>query len=289
VILLLGNTGYVGQAFGRYLDARGVKYEAAHRNAGDLSRIDDLQRLLDRVSPAFVLNAAGWPGTPNVDATETRRAVCIASNLSLPLALDQLCRARDIPFGHVSTGCLYFGNGPDDHGFRETDPPNFGFTNPTAGLYSSCKTLAEDELEHNGDAWIWRLRMPFDHRDNPRNYLTKILRYPRLLDARNSLSHLDEFVEACWACWERDLPKGIYNFTNPGSITTREIVALFKKHQIAPGRQWEFFEDESTFLQQAAKVRRALCVLDTSKAVAAGLRLRPVEEAVESAIIGMKG
>ena len=55
---------------------------------------------------------------------------------------------------------------------------------------------------------VWRLRIPFDSVDNPRNYLTKLMRYPRLLEATNSISQLDEFAAATLACWKSGCPSG---------------------------------------------------------------------------------
>ncbi len=42
------------------------------------------------------------------------------------------------------------------------------------------------------------------------------MRYQRLLEATNSVSQLHEFVAATFACWERRVPFGTYNVTNPG-------------------------------------------------------------------------
>ena len=109
------------------------------------------------------------------------------------------------------------------------------------------------------------------------------LRYERLLDATNSLSQLDEFAEACVACWVRKVPFGLYNLTNPGSVTTREVVELIRKYGLS-SKQFEFFDSEDQFMSLAAKTPRSNCVLDSSKAVAAGLPLSPVMEAIERAL-----
>src|SRR5690606_30712238 len=95
-------------------------------------------------------------------------------------------------------------------------------------FYSGTKALGEETLAGVDNVYIWRLRIPFDHRDNPRNYLTKLIRYQRLLDAENSISQLHEFVAATFACWEKRIPFGTYNVTNPGHVTTREVVDLIK-------------------------------------------------------------
>ena len=52
------------------------------------------------------------------------------------------------------------------------------------------------------------------------------MRYDRLLQAENSLSHLPEFAAACLDCLEKVVPFGTYNMTNPGSVTTRDVVDI---------------------------------------------------------------
>jgi len=109
------------------------------------------------------------------------------------------------------------------------------------------------------------------------------MRYDRLLMATNSLSHLDEFADACVACWIQRVPFGTYNLTNPGSVTTRDVAAMIHKHGLSD-KQFQFFDSEEQFMQLAAKAPRSNCVLDSSKAIAAGLPLSPIEVALEKAM-----
>ena len=106
------------------------------------------------------------------------------------------------------------------------------------------------------------------------------MRYSRLLDATNSISELQEFVEASLLCWERRVPFGIYNMTNPGSVTTREVVDLIKKSGVSD-RQFDFFSDEDEFMRVAANTPRSNCVMNSDKLRRAGIRLTEVREAIE--------
>ena len=286
-ILLLGSNGYVGRAFANELHQRRLPFVAPVRPAcGNLALRENVVRLFDELRPGCVINAAGWPGTPNVDATADFPERCIDSNLGIPAQLARVCTEREIPLGHVSTGCIYFGTPGDAPGFTETHAPNFGFASQDAGLYSRCKDLAEKSIEFfDARSWIWRLRMPFESADGPRNFLSKLLRYPRLLDVRNSISCLPEFVERSVDCITKGVPFGTYNLTNPGSLTTREITAFLEKHGLHPqGGRWEFFSDEAEFLGAAARVRRASCVLDCTKAEQAGIGMRPIGRALEETL-----
>ena len=79
-------------------------------------------------------------------------------------------------------------------GFTEMDEPNFSFRQPPCSFYSGTKALAEEVLRGSDQCYVWRLRIPFDEFDNPRNYLTKIQRYAKVYDNVNSISHRGDFV-----------------------------------------------------------------------------------------------
>ena len=68
MILLLGGTGYIGEAFVHELKQRGQNFVALSRKNVDYTRFDVLLKYLREHKPEFVLNAAGYTGKPNVDA-----------------------------------------------------------------------------------------------------------------------------------------------------------------------------------------------------------------------------
>jgi hypothetical protein len=109
VIILLGASGYFGQAFEQELLRRQSPYRPVSRKQIDYTRFDALLQLLRDSKASFVINAAGFTGRPNVDACETARAETIAGNTLLPLTIANACAAANIPWGHVSSGCIYAG------------------------------------------------------------------------------------------------------------------------------------------------------------------------------------
>jgi dTDP-4-dehydrorhamnose reductase len=131
------------------------------------------------------------------------------------------------------------------------------------------------------------LRIPFNHGASPRNYLQKILSYENLLEAENSVSHLDEFCKKCVECFTKDIEPGVYNMTNSGSITTTQVTEWMIEEGLT-NKNFQFFESEDDFMQKAAKTPRSNCVLDTSKAEKAGIGMRPVEEAMIDSIRKMR-
>jgi len=102
-------------------------------------------------------------------------------------------------------------------------------------------------------------------------------------DNVNSISHRGEFARACLELWERRAPFGIYNMTNPGFVTTRQVVEMLERI-LQPKRRFEFWQDDEEFYRLAAKTPRSNCVLDVSKLLATGVTLRPVHEALEHSL-----
>jgi len=309
MIVLLGSTGYIGQAFAEELRRRGVTFQALSRREVDYTRFEPLVDFLRSRQPSFVINAAGYTGKPNVDACESARADTLQGNTLFPALLAHVCAMLEIPWGHVSSGCIYSGaklegNGtvrvePDlmkaellavykkeprrFKGFTETDPPNFSFRSPPCSFYSGTKALGEEAIEGVGQSYVWRLRIPFDEIDNKRNYLSKVQRYAKVYDNINSISHRGDFARACLDLWERRAPCGIYNVTNPGSVSTRQVVEQMQR-VLGLNRRFEFWENDEEFYRVAAKTPRSNCILDTSKLSSTGVIIRSAEEAIQDAL-----
>ena len=283
MIYLLGGSGYVGHAYQALLTRKGIPFRNLRRAELDYAHPATLREALRRDRPEFLINAAGYTGKPNVDACELHRHECLLGNAVLPGVIAEACVEAGVPWGHVSSGCIYTGARPDGGGFTETDPPNFTFRTNNCSFYSGTKALGEEVLAGQPGLYVWRLRIPFNEVDNPRNYLTKLMRYARLLGATNSISQLEEFVAATLACWEKRIPFGTYNVTNPGQVTTHEVVEMIKRSGVCP-KEFNFFKNEDEFMHVAAKTPRSNCVMDSTKLAAAGIALTEVHDAVDRAL-----
>jgi dTDP-4-dehydrorhamnose reductase len=283
MIYLLGGSGYVGHAYQALLARKGIPFRSLSRATLDYTDPAILTAELRRDRPEFLINTAGYTGKPTVDACEQHQDECLQANAVLPGLIARACEDAGVPWGHVSSGCIYSGTRPDGSGFTEADAPNFTFRQGNCSYYSGTKALGEEALAGRPDLFVWRLRIPFNAVDHPRNYLSKLMRYPRLLAVTNSLSQLDEFAAATLACWERRVPFGTYNVTNPGRINTREVVALIERSGVHP-RSYEFFASEAEFMAAGSHTPRSNCVLDSAKLAATGIRLTEVHDAVAQAL-----
>jgi len=309
MIFLLGASGYVGGAFQRELTQRGLPYRAVSRAELDYTRFRALADALKSHRPELVIHCAGFTGKPNVDACEARRTETILGNIVLAQTVAQACDAAGVRLGAVSSGCIYTGakvqnedgswtiredlNAPDlaglvasrsarVQGFEESDAPNFTFENGSS-FYSGTKAIAEKVLLAFPSTYVWRPRMPFEERNHPRNYLSKLQTYPKLYQNWNSLSHLGDFASACVRIWESGLPGGAYNVVNPGYVSTREVIELIKRLRRP---EWEplFWRDDNEFYQNAALARRSNCLLETVKLAQDGIKMRDLETALADSI-----
>jgi len=280
MIYLIGGSGYIGDAYRLLLNRWGLDYKIIRRPELDYTEPAVLLKALQADRPNFLINAAGYTGKPTVDDCDLHKTECLFANAVLPGRIAEACEAAGVPWGHVSSGCIYSGMRADGRGFTEHDEPNFTFRAKNSSFYSGTKALGEEVLAGRPNVYIWRLRIPFDHFDSPRNYLSKLMRYQKLLNATNSLSELQEFAAASFACWEKRVPFGTYNVTNPGHVTTREVVELIKQSGICK-KEFDFFESEEEFMRVAAKTPRSNCMLNSSKLNHVGIYLTEVHEAIE--------
>ncbi len=77
--------------------------------------------------------------------------------------------------------------------------------------------------------------------------------------------------------------------TNPGSITTIELVEIIKRSPmglrlLTQGKQFSFFANEEEFMRVAAKAPRSHCVLNSSKLARHGVKMTELHEAIEEAL-----
>lgn len=309
MIVLLGATGYIGQAFADELRRRGTVFIPLTRKAIDYTHFEVLFDYLRKVKPALLINCAGYTGHPDSDACEVYRHETVQANSIFPQIVARACHMTNTAWAHISSSSIYCGckvleNGGmrivrnidrpesqhlfDEHpeyfcGFTELDEPNFSFRHPPCSYYSGTKALAEESLRGFGNNYVWRPGMVFDHVDAQRNFLTQIRRNPKTHIGINSLSHRGDFVKACLDLWERSAPFGIYNVVNPGAVSTRCVADMIER-VLKFESPLEILPVHVEFDRPATRVRHPGSVLDGAKLRGARVSIRPVEEALEESL-----
>jgi len=300
MILLLGASGYIGRTFASELRRRGHCFIPLTRRAFDYTRFDFLFDYLRAMRPVFLINAASYECPCGNPVNEAEREKMMAANAILPQMIARVCLMTKTPWGHVSSGSIYDGakvveNGepvvhrclgehealnlfaehPDlFHGFTELDEPNYSFRVPSCNFYSGTKALAEEAIKDIGDSYIWRLRLPFNEREEACNWLWQMQRQEEAHDAINSFSHLEDCVKACLDLWEIRASFGTYNVTNPGAMTTVQVAGEMRRVLRAPLQ----------VKPAGPETSQPGCILDSGKLLRSGVKLRPIEEALEDCL-----
>ncbi len=285
MILLLGANGYIAKAFIKEIERRELEYFPVSRCDIDYTKKEAITGLLRQFKPSIVLNCAAYVANPSVDYCENSKCETIRANLVFPTRLMEVCRLFGVALGHISTGCLYNHPDPNESGrthfeYQETDPAQLTF-DTGAGVYVSSKQLAEEVVSQYDQAYCWRVRLPFDEFDYARNLISKLRDYPKVINSCNSISHRGDFVKACLDMIQIKAPYGVYNMTNPGFVWMDRVVDMMKQ-TICNGREFRFWDPEE--FSAICTVPKSNCILDVSKLLSTGVKIRPVEEAVRDAL-----
>jgi UDP-glucose 4,6-dehydratase len=301
--LIYGRTGWIGGLLGKICDKQGIPYEYGK------GRLEERSQLLEdirNVKPTQVFNAAGVTGRPNVDWCETHKQDTIRTNVVGILNLADVCREQGLLMINYATGCIfeYDAKHPEGSGigFKEEDTPNFtgSFYSKTKAMVSSgcsffvkhfsftslCLKLisvlfimvqVEELLKEYDNVCTLRVRMPISSDlNNPRNFITKIARYDKVVNIPNSMTILDELLPISIEMAKRDC-RGIWNFTNPGVVSHNEILEMYKKY-INPDFKWTNFT-----LEEQSKVivaPRSNNEMDASKLKAEFSQLMSIKDSL---------
>jgi dTDP-4-dehydrorhamnose reductase len=170
-------------------------------------------------------------------------------------------------------------DGPD---VREADTPQ-----PT-NYYAWTKAWADAQLVPlMGDkVMIARIHTPLSKHANPRNLLTKLQGFDKVVGEPSSLTVVEDFLAALEQLVEKRA-SGIYNVVNPGSISLYEVVKLMQQNGLVdPAKEVKELSREQLqeMVASSGGAHQTYPILSTEKLSALGISMRPVREAVEASI-----
>lgn len=258
--LIYGN-GWLGKKFAAHFGAE----ISSHR----ITDLASLEKDLQQRKPTVVINCVAKTGRPHIDWCEDHKEETLFANVRVPFLLAEACKKHNIFFVQLSSGCIYQGDN-NGKGFSEEDPPNF-----FGSFYSKTKIMAEVALK-GYDCLILRLRMPLDNKPDERNFITKITKYKQVINLPNSITVIQDLLPTAQKLIEQR-KTGVYNVTNPGVMTHKEMLALYTEI-VDPTHTCEFITLEQ--LHSMTKAERSNCVLNTQKLQKEEVQLRPVQQAV---------
>ena len=252
IYLLFGKNGWICGKLIELLTEQGKTFFVSEcRTENRESVIQEIEQY----NPTHILNAAGFTGKPNVDECELKKLETIRSNVIGTLNIADICAERNIHHLLYATGCIFeydeahpvFGKG-----FTEDEIPNF-----YGSFYSHTKAMVEDILIHYPTTCILRVRMPISDDLSPRNFITKILNYEKVVNIPNSMTVLSELIPISLIMAERRLT-GIFNFCNPGAISHNEILEMYKMYIDHTYTYQNFSVEEQSMILKAGRSNNTL-------------------------------
>ena len=278
--LLLGG-GFVGKNMMAKLKSLGnVKtVDMVRREFLDYTQPEKLREYLEKGKPDYLISAAGYTGSPNVEGCETNWQDCYYWNVVVPVRIAKICKEMQIPFINIGSGCIY---DSQDKIYSEYDMPNFGIFSNRSSFYSKTKHLCEEKLE-DYPVYTFRIRIPYNDSCASKNYLYKLLKYDNLISMKNSITSmnlLSEFTDFFINLKEK--PRyGVYNVVNNGIVRGADVIELMREQGLE-NKNWKILSYE----QMNFKVNRSNCMLSPMKIESLGYTPKNVIEDLKENIRG---
>ncbi len=203
-ILVIGK-GWLGTLIAQYLGA-------------DLSssRLNDIS-VAEAKKYDLIINAAA---KTNIDWCEKNHDATIASNITEAVALAKVCKEAGVRCVFISSACIF--NSTDEHDIKYED----SVPNPLC-FYAETKAESErHQLAVNPNIVIIRIRVPLSETPHPRNTITKILGYKKLVNTRESVTVIEDMLPALQNIVEGK-DTGVFHLINEGTTSMPEIVTAF--------------------------------------------------------------
>ncbi len=268
-LLILGSAGTLGTAFVNVCEMRAIPYRSFSREQLDITRTEEIQKVIDEYKPWAIINATGYV---RVDDAESEQDKCFQLNAEVPGNLASICNKHGIQLMTFSSDLVFDG---------EKQSPYFEIDSvKPLNIYGKSKAHGERlVLERYSSALIIRTSAffgPWD-KQNFAFYILNSLKENQpcmaVKDVIVSPTYVPDLVNKSLDLLIDD-EHGIWHLSNDGMLTWCEFAeelasrANFQKMHISPCYQFE--------TSWKAK-RPQYSVLQSDK----GITLPPVLNAIE--------
>jgi len=145
-------------------------------------------------------------------------------------------------------------------------------------FYSRTKIYSEQVLKLlslNKNILIIRTRIPLDDRPHPKNILTKLLSFKRIIDTPNSVSYLPDMMKAIKHLIAIDA-RGIYNVVNKGGLRYPQLLDVYRK--FVPDFHYKIMDVRDL------PTPRTNLILSTQKLEKTGFQVRPIQKVITECV-----
>jgi|GEM_PF-1947 len=274
-ILIFGK-GQIGTMYQNYFGKKGYKVILTGTDITDKSAV---LNQIKRTKADFVINTAGKTNLEWIDSNklESFNVNALGTN-----NIAEACEELGVFFLHLSSGCIFESDSPEDSK-KEEDIPN-----PRA-FYSKTKVWAEELIlsKKNLDYLILRPRQPVSSEVSEKNMLVKMLTFSAFIGEEggwNSGTVLEDMMETTEALLKKGIT-GVLHVANDGYTTPYKIGLLLKKY-INPNMNFKKITHAE--LDEMTPVKRVATILDVSKLKKLGIQVENYEKRLEEIIITLK-
>ena len=222
-ILVTGSHGQVGSELIKQGRRLGFEMLAFTRQELDISCCDSVQRILKKVGPDIVLNAAAYT---SVDLAETNKELAYLVNSLGPKHLATECKKYDIPLFHISTDFVYSGNKLGSWSENNsTDPLN---------TYGASKLEGDDFIQQISEKFII-LRVSWVFSNTGNNFVSTIL---RLAKVNKELKIIDD--QTGGPTWAGDIAFVLLHLVNQYKVKNKIQWGIYNYSGCPPVTWYEF-------------------------------------------------
>lgn len=260
--VILG-AGFIGKKLESALSAQLV--------ATRVTTYEDVENIIKKYRPEVLINCIGLTGKRNVDDCELVPDKTLSANTFVPILLAEAAFRHKIKLVHISSGCIYHFDYKKHKAIREERVPDYFDL-----FYSRTKIYAEDVLmqlaqRKNTNILITRIRVPLDSQPHPKNLLTKLIKYQKVINEPNSVTYIPDFIEALKHLLKVDA-KGIYNTVAKGPLSYPKLMNAYKKFR--PDFKYDVIKLKSL------QLKRTSLIMSVSKLEKTGFKVRKIQDIV---------
>lgn len=290
-VLLYGSTGWIGGQIDQYLREHPLRFDVVHGKA----RLHDYESVRDEIArhrPERIVCCAGLTHNRHADAKEASQTnhstidyleqpSQLRANLESNLTGVLLLASSGVHTTYIGTGCIFeydeshpkprqlVGTAVDEDDwptFQEHDNPNF-FGSAYSVVKGQTDTLLRSEVA-GASVLNLRIRMPVSLEAHPRDFITKIAGYPKVIDVPNAITVLPTLLPWMAQAVHRQLV-GTFHMVNPGWTSHSAILDEYRR-TIDPAHTYELMslQEQDTMLKarrsnnvMSTKVTRAQCFM----------------------------
>jgi dTDP-4-dehydrorhamnose reductase len=213
-LLIIGKNGTLGKALQKICEQRSIHFHALNRTELDITKREQIEKVLEVYRPWAVINAAGYV---RVDDAESDIEKCFRINATGPHLLTKCCRQKGIKFMTFSSDLVFDGN--------KISPYLEGDSTQPLNIYGKSKAKGESLIiSSNPSSLIIRTSAffgPWDSFNFPMHIITSLKENKKCIVAHDvviSPTYVPDLVNAALDLFIDD-EEGIWHLSNEGNIS----------------------------------------------------------------------